>query len=227
MGVRASPTHAITYEDVRIPADHLLGEVGGGLPQTLQVLDGGRISIGALSVGLARAALQEAERYALERTAFGKALAEHEAIQWMIADAATQIEAARLLLWQAAWLKDQGRVFTKQAAMAIANSSLVKTAFFGQDANWGRILAAVGYSGVTVDQDRIDLHFDEVLMAKNGVFAGGDAQTGQQRIAGQLGGDNGAQPDQAGPVPPSDVLDLHPDTLAGVSRIIPNELTPR
>ena len=60
--------------------------------------------------------------------------------------------------------------------MAIANSSLVKTAFFGQDANWGRILAAVGYSGVTVDQDRIDLHFDDVMMAKNGVFAGGDAE---------------------------------------------------
>jgi alkylation response protein AidB-like acyl-CoA dehydrogenase len=118
MGVRASPTHAISYEDVRVPADHLLGEVGAGLPQTLRVLDGGRISIGALSVGLARAALQEAERYALERTAFGKVLAEHEAIQWMIADAATQIEAARLLLWHAAWMKDQGQGFTKQAAMA-------------------------------------------------------------------------------------------------------------
>jgi len=118
MGVRASPTHAISYEDVRLPADHLLGEVGAGLRQTLQVLDGGRISIGALSVGLARAALEEAERYALERTAFGKVLAEHQAIQWMIADAATQIEAARLLLWQAAWMKDQGQVFTKQAAMA-------------------------------------------------------------------------------------------------------------
>jgi glutamate N-acetyltransferase/amino-acid N-acetyltransferase len=61
--------------------------------------------------------------------------------------------------------------------MAIANSSLVKTAFYGQDANWGRILAAVGYSGVTVDQDRIDLHFDDVLMARKGVFAGGDAET--------------------------------------------------
>jgi alkylation response protein AidB-like acyl-CoA dehydrogenase len=118
MGVRASPTHAISYEDVRVPADHLLGEVGAGLPQTLRVLDGGRISIGALSVGLARAALQEAERYALERTAFGRVLAEHQAIQWMIADAATQIEAARLLLWHAAWMKDQGQGFTKQAAMA-------------------------------------------------------------------------------------------------------------
>jgi len=118
MGVRASPTHAVSYEEVRVPADHLLGEVGAGLPQTLRVLDGGRISIGALSVGLARAALQEAERYALERTAFGRVLAEHEAIQWMIADAATQIEAARLLLWRAAWMKDQGQGFTKQAAMA-------------------------------------------------------------------------------------------------------------
>ena len=68
-------------------------------------------------------------------------------------------------------------VQAKKAAMAIANSSLVKTAFYGQDANWGRILAAVGYSGVTVDQDRIDLHFDDVLMARKGVFAGGDAET--------------------------------------------------
>ena len=118
MGVRASPTHAVSYEEVRVPADHLLGEVGAGLPQTLRVLDGGRISIGALSVGLARAALEEARRYALERTAFGKVLAEHEAIQWMIADAATQIEAARLLLYHAAWMKDQGQGFTKQAAMA-------------------------------------------------------------------------------------------------------------
>jgi glutamate N-acetyltransferase/amino-acid N-acetyltransferase len=65
----------------------------------------------------------------------------------------------------------------KQAAMAIANSSLVKTAFFGQDANWGRILAAVGYSGAQVDPDRVELHFDDVLMARDGIFAGGDAET--------------------------------------------------
>jgi alkylation response protein AidB-like acyl-CoA dehydrogenase len=117
MGVRASPTHAITYEDVRVPAENVLGEPGKGLPQTLKVLDGGRISIGALSIGLARAALEAAQRYAQERTAFGVPLASHQAIQWMIADAATHIEAARLLIHQAAWLKDQGKPYTLQAAM--------------------------------------------------------------------------------------------------------------
>jgi len=118
MGVRASPTHAITYDGVRVPAEYVLGEPGQGLPQTLKVLDGGRISIGALSVGLARAALEAGMRYAQERTAFGVPLASHQAIQWMIADAATQIEAARLLVHQAAWLKDQDRPYTLQAAQA-------------------------------------------------------------------------------------------------------------
>ena len=143
MGVRASPTHAITYEDVRVPADHLLGELGAGLPQTLRVLDGGRISIGAISVGLARGALEEAERYATERTAFGRVIAEHEAIQWMIADAATQIEAARLMVWQAAWLKDQGRVFTKQAAMAKLYATEMAE---GVTRNAIQILGSYGYS---------------------------------------------------------------------------------
>ncbi len=118
MGVRASPTHAITYDGVRVPVENVLGEPGQGMSQTLKVLDGGRISIGALSVGLARAALEAAQRYAQERTAFGVPLASHQAIQWMIADAATQIEAARLLVHQAAWLKDQARPFTLQAAQA-------------------------------------------------------------------------------------------------------------
>jgi alkylation response protein AidB-like acyl-CoA dehydrogenase len=117
MGVRASPTHALTYDNVRVPAEYVLGEPGQGLPQTLKVLDGGRISIGALSIGLARAALENAQRYAQERTAFGVPLASHQAIQWMIADAATQIEAARLLIHQAAWLKDQGKPYTLPAAM--------------------------------------------------------------------------------------------------------------
>jgi len=118
MGVRASPTHALTFEDVRVPADHLLGARGRGLQQTLQVLDGGRISIGALSVGLAQAAMEESIRYAKERKAFGQPLASFEAIQWMIADAATQIDAARLLVYRAAWLKQQGHVVTREAAIA-------------------------------------------------------------------------------------------------------------
>ena len=118
MGLKGSPTHVVTYEDVRVPAANLLGPEGHGLRQTMMVLDGGRISIGALSVGLAQAALEEALRYAQERQAFGGPIANFQAIQWMLADAATEIQAARLMVRYAAWLKDQGRPFTRQAAMA-------------------------------------------------------------------------------------------------------------
>lgn len=118
MGLHGSPTHAVTYENVRVPLGNLIGEEGKGLHQTLATLDGGRISIGAISVGLAQAAFEHAVNYAQERKAFGKAIAEQQAIQWMLADAATEIEAARTLLYKAAWLKEQGRSYTKEAAMA-------------------------------------------------------------------------------------------------------------
>lgn len=118
MGLHGSPTHAVTYEDVRVPLGNLIGEEGRGLHQTLATLDGGRISIGAISVGLAQAAFEHAVNYARERKAFGKAIAHQQAIQWMLADAATEIEAARTLLYKAAWLKEQGRNYNKEAAMA-------------------------------------------------------------------------------------------------------------
>jgi alkylation response protein AidB-like acyl-CoA dehydrogenase len=118
MGLKGSPTHALTLEDVHLPTTLLLGEVGRGLRQTLAVLDGGRISIGAISVGLAQSAFEAALTYAKERQTFGKPIAEHQAIQWMLADAATEINAARLMIYQAAWLKEQGRPYTRQAAMA-------------------------------------------------------------------------------------------------------------
>jgi alkylation response protein AidB-like acyl-CoA dehydrogenase len=118
MGLKGSPTHAVTYEDVRVPASNLLGPEGHGLPQALAVLDGGRISIGALSVGLAQAAFEAARQYARERQAFGHPIADFQAIQWMLADAAVQIHAARLMIRQAAWLKGQGRPFSKEASMA-------------------------------------------------------------------------------------------------------------
>lgn len=118
MGLKGSPTHAVTYDNVCVPLENLVGEEGRGLKQTLSVLDGGRIGIGALSVGLAQAALEEAVRYSKERHTFGKAIAEHQAIQWMVADAATEIQAARWMVYYAAWLKSEGRPFTKEAAMA-------------------------------------------------------------------------------------------------------------
>ena len=118
MGLRGSPTHAVTYEDVRVPLDHLVGEEGKGLQQTLSILDGGRVGIAAISIGLAQAAFEYAVSYARERKAFGKPIAEQQAIQWMLADAATEIELARTMLYKAAWLKEQGRNFNKEAAIA-------------------------------------------------------------------------------------------------------------
>lgn len=118
MGLHGSPTHAVTFEDVHVPLDNLIGEKGHGLQQTLSTLDGGRISIGALSVGLAQAAYEFALAYAKERRAFGKQIGEFQAIQWMLADAATEIEAARTLLYKAAWLKQEGRPHIKEASMA-------------------------------------------------------------------------------------------------------------
>lgn len=118
MGLKGSPTHAVTYDNVRVPADHLLGEPGQGLHQALTVLDGGRIGIGALAVGLAQAAFEEAVKYAKERHAFGVPIAHHQAIQWMLADAQTEIHLARMGVYHAAWLKACGRPFTKEAAMA-------------------------------------------------------------------------------------------------------------
>ena len=118
MGLHGSPTHAVTYEDVHVPLDNLIGEEGKGLQQTLSTLDGGRIGIGAISVGLAQAAFEYAVNYARERKAFGKPIAEQQAIQWMLADAATEIEIARTMLYKAAWIKEQGRNYNKEAAMA-------------------------------------------------------------------------------------------------------------
>lgn len=123
MGLKGSPTHAVTYENVRVPAENLIGELGQGLQQTLTVLDGGRIAIGALSVGLAQAAFEEASQYAGERHTFNVPLSQHQAIQFMLADAATQIQTARLMVYYAAWLKGQGRPHSTEASMAKLNAT--------------------------------------------------------------------------------------------------------
>jgi alkylation response protein AidB-like acyl-CoA dehydrogenase len=118
MGLGSCHSNAITYENVRVPRENLLGEAGRGLSQTLKTLDGGRISIGAISVGIAQAAFEESIKYAKQRHSFGVPIANHQAIQWMLADAATEIHAARMMVYYAAWLKDQGKPFTKAGAMA-------------------------------------------------------------------------------------------------------------
>ncbi len=118
MGVRGSPTHQVSFDAVQIPLDNLLGVEGQGLQQTLETLDGGRISIGALALGIAQGALEEAIGYAKQRISFGKAISKYQAIQWMLADAGAEIDAARLLVYRAAWLKDQGGRYSREAAIA-------------------------------------------------------------------------------------------------------------
>jgi butyryl-CoA dehydrogenase len=116
MGLRGSPTNGVTYDDVRVPLSYLVGEEGLGLQQVLKTLDGGRISIGALAVGLAQAAYEVALEYSKNRRTFGTPIAHHQAIQWMLADAATEIDAARYLIYRAAWLKQQGSPYTLEAS---------------------------------------------------------------------------------------------------------------
>ena len=108
----------VFFSDVRVPADNLLGDEGRGLHQTLEVLDGGRVGIAALCVGLGQAAIDAAGSYAKERRAFGKRLVEHEGVQFKLADMATRLEAARRMTYYAAWCKDQGRNYTQEAAIA-------------------------------------------------------------------------------------------------------------
>jgi alkylation response protein AidB-like acyl-CoA dehydrogenase len=118
LGMRSSDTAELHLEEVEVPDDHRVGEVDHGFLNTLAILDRGRIGIGALAVGLGRGALEEARAYAKERKAFGKAIAEFQAIAFMLADMATEISAARLLVQRAAALCDAGAPFTREASMA-------------------------------------------------------------------------------------------------------------
>jgi alkylation response protein AidB-like acyl-CoA dehydrogenase len=118
LGLRASETASVIFEDCIIPDDNRLGPEGLGFIQAMQILDGGRISIAALALGIAQGAYESALKYAQERHQFGKAIAEFQAIQFKLADMATQIDAARLLTYRAAWLKDEGRKVTKESSMA-------------------------------------------------------------------------------------------------------------
>jgi len=125
LGMRASDTSEIVFTDCRVPADQLLGEEGQGFVNAMQVLDAGRIGIAALSVGLAQGAYEAARKYALERRQFGQPIAAFQATQWKIADLATSIEAARLLTYRAANMRDRGERTTRQSAMAKLFSSEV------------------------------------------------------------------------------------------------------
>ena len=118
MGLRASTTVSLSLEDVRVPADGLLGAEGKGFAVAMSALEGGRIGIGAQAVGIGTAGLEAAVRYAQERRAFGQPIANYQAIRFMLADSATELDAARLLVLRAAALKEAGKPFTREAAMA-------------------------------------------------------------------------------------------------------------
>ena len=118
LGWRASDTRELSFEDCAVPEGNLLGERGAGFHQFLEILDGGRISVAAMGVGLAQGAYDLASAYAKERVQFGKPIASFQAIRFKLADMATEIEAGRAMVYKAAWLKDAGRPFAREAAMA-------------------------------------------------------------------------------------------------------------
>ncbi|TVQ67772.1 MAG: acyl-CoA dehydrogenase [Balneolaceae bacterium] len=118
MGLNSSDTSEVVLDNVRVPLENLLGEEGRGFIDTMKVLDGGRIGIGALSVGIARGALEESMKYAKERKQFGRSIGDFQAIEHKMVNMAVEIDAARLLVHRAAWLKDRNRPYTKEASMA-------------------------------------------------------------------------------------------------------------
>ncbi len=131
MGLKGSVTSQLFLENCAIPEENLLGQVGKGMRQMLTILDGGRISIASMALGLGRAALDQSVVYSHQREAFGRTIAGFQAIQWKVADMATLLDAARLLIYQAATLKDQGKRFTTEAAMAklFASEAAEKSCF--------------------------------------------------------------------------------------------------
>ena len=118
LGIKCSSTAEVVFENARVPRDNLLGETGHGGRIALATLDGGRLGIAAQGVGIARASLDASLAYARERKQFGRSIGEFQAVQWMLADMGTRIEAARLLMYRAAWLRQQGRPHAKEASMA-------------------------------------------------------------------------------------------------------------
>ena len=134
LGLRASDTAELIFEDCEIPLHHLLGKEGDGFIDAMRILDGGRISIAALGLGMAQGAYEAARDYSKERKQFGKAICDNQAIQWKLADMATEIDAARLLTWRAAWMKDNhmkttlessmAKLYTSEVAVRVANEGV-------------------------------------------------------------------------------------------------------
>ncbi|HEY7732885.1 MAG TPA: acyl-CoA dehydrogenase family protein [Gaiellaceae bacterium] len=142
LGWRASDTRTLSFADCAVPEGNLLGGRGNGFAQFLEILDGGRISVAAMGVGLAQGAYDLAHAYAQEREQFGRPIAEFQAVRFRLADMATELEAGRALVYRAAWLKDQGRPFAREAAMA----KLYTGELSNRAANWSlQIHGGYGY----------------------------------------------------------------------------------
>jgi hypothetical protein len=118
LGIRSADTSELIFEDVRVPEEHMLGNEGEGYGQAMTILDGGRVSIAGFSLGIAAGALEESLKYAKERVQFNQPIVNFQAIQWMLADGFTELEAARLLTYKAAFIEDQGKKIPKESAMA-------------------------------------------------------------------------------------------------------------
>jgi alkylation response protein AidB-like acyl-CoA dehydrogenase len=161
MGLRGSDTATLHFDNVRVAHDQMLGPEGEGFKQFMKTLDGGRISIGAMALGLAQGSYEIAARYAKKRIQFGKPIAEHQAIQFKLADMGTQIEAARHLVYHAAYLKDQGKPFAKQSAMAKLFASEI-----GHQCAYQAIQVLGGHGYNTVN--RVERHFRDVKLCEIG-----------------------------------------------------------
>jgi len=146
LGIKASSTCTVNFDDVKVPAANLIGEEGKGYKIAIEILNEGRVGIGAQMVGISQGAYEKSVRYAYDRTQFGKPVASFQGMQFQMADAATEIEAARLLVYNAARLKEEGRPFTKQAAMAKIYSSQVAQSVSGSAIEWA---GGVGFTRET------------------------------------------------------------------------------
>jgi len=159
LGIRASSTCEIVLDDCRLPKDRLLGERGKGFHIALSTLDGGRIGIAAQALGIARAALEDSIAYAKERRQFGKPIAEFQATQWKLADMATRIHAGRLLGYRAAWIRDQGRRYTREASIA--------KLFASETAVWAASHAVQIFGGYGYVQDYpVERHFRDAKITE-------------------------------------------------------------
>jgi alkylation response protein AidB-like acyl-CoA dehydrogenase len=158
MGLRGSDTVALSFEDCHVPEENMLGTPSSGFSSFMKTLTGGRISIGALALGIAQGAFEHATKYALERKQFGKAIAEFQAVQFMLADMATKIEASRLLVYHAARLRDAGRDYVREAAIC--------KLFASEAANWvtDKAIQIFGGMGYCRDVPVERMHRDAKLM---------------------------------------------------------------